>query len=281
MNEVNYIKSSKELNEINISKSDNQLEENQYDKETEEKNRKTKKNIIKTRIYLNEITPELLDEIQNSAEEIEEWEKIIIMLAICDKTKNINRAKKILAQNKNVEGLNIKDVNRIMNQIKAKKNIFDFNVYDKILGWELDEKLLDENRNTRQEIKKVKHEKEEVQIHKVDAFAKSEFLKRSLHSEHEISEEKVRRNRVKDGKNDSINKNGQKGLDKIDETKIAYKKNKKDIESEIRKIKAAQKKIYIMLQSKDVDEQKKAIKLWDISEYKLDKLRRQLGDQER
>ena len=36
-----------------------------------------------------------------------------------------------------------------------------------------------------------------------------------------------------------------------------------------------------MLQSKDVDEQKKAIKLWDISEYKLDKLRRQLGDQER
>lgn len=281
MNEVNYIKSSKELNEINISKSDNQLEENQYDKETEEKNRKTKKNIIKTRIYLNEITPELLDEIQNSAEEIEEWEKIIIMLAICDKTKNINRAKQILAQNKNVEGLNIKDVNRIMNQIKAKKNIFDFNVYDKILGWELDEKLLDENRNIRQEIKKVKHEKEEVQIHKVDAFAKSEFLKRSLHSEYEISEEKVRRNRVKDGKNDSINKNGQKGLDKIDETKIAYKKNKKDIESEIRKIKAAQKKIYIMLQSKDVDEQKKAIKLWDISEYKLDKLRRQLGDQER
>ncbi len=97
--------------------------------------------IIRTRIYLDKIDDDFIDEI-NESEILSQYQKTIILLALCEKNNMLKRAKQI-KDNSNFKNENErKEINKIIERIKSNKiKNFDLKRYDSVLGWEYNEEL--------------------------------------------------------------------------------------------------------------------------------------------
>ena len=98
-------------------------------------------NQIKTRLYYNKIDVELLEQI-GSSEELTEYERTVILLAICEKQKMPTRAKQIASKFESDDQMQNRTIKQIIERAKNKNpKIFPWEFYDGTLKWELDKKL--------------------------------------------------------------------------------------------------------------------------------------------
>lgn len=98
-------------------------------------------NQIKTRLYYNKIDAELLEQI-GSSEELTEYERTVILLAICEKQKMPTRAKQIASRFESDDQRQNRTIKQIVERAKNKnQKIFPWEFYDSTLNWELDKKL--------------------------------------------------------------------------------------------------------------------------------------------
>ena len=98
-------------------------------------------NQIKTRLYYNKIDVELLEQI-GSSEELTEYERTVILLAICEKQKMPTRAKQIASRFESDDQMQNRTIKQIIERAKNKNpKIFPWEFYDGTLKWELDKKL--------------------------------------------------------------------------------------------------------------------------------------------
>ena len=98
-------------------------------------------NQIKTRLYYNKIDVELLEQI-GSSEELTEYERTVILLAICEKQKMPTRAKQIASKFESDDQMQNRTIKQIIERAKNKNpKIFPWEFYDSTLNWELDKKL--------------------------------------------------------------------------------------------------------------------------------------------
>ena len=118
-----------------------QEEKRKLELEDEMKLREPVLNEIKTKIYyeIEKIEPQ--DIIQN--EQLAEYQKLYILLAIYEKEKKVNNIKELAKQYK--ESKEIKDINIVLQRaISKKKQIFNWEFYDDALGWNIDKKMKEE-----------------------------------------------------------------------------------------------------------------------------------------
>ncbi len=119
---------------------------------------------IKTKIYYNKIDNELIEQINQSGL-LSEYQKTLIMLAICEKKNMPERAKQIQAK-ANLEDENQKkEVRKIIERIKSKKKaIFNLGEYDRLLNWRFEHKLVEKyNKENESKNQLAKNENEDNQ----------------------------------------------------------------------------------------------------------------------
>ena len=98
-------------------------------------------NQIKTRLYYNKIDAEVIEQI-SSSEELTEYERTVILLAICEKQKMPTRAKQIASKFESDDQMQNRTIKQIIERAKNKNpKIFPWEFYDGTLKWELDKKL--------------------------------------------------------------------------------------------------------------------------------------------
>ena len=98
-------------------------------------------NQIKTRLYYNKIDAEVIEQI-SSSEELTEYERTVILLAICEKQKMPTRAKQIASKFESDDQMQNRTIKQIIERAKNKNpKIFPWKFYDGTLKWELDKKL--------------------------------------------------------------------------------------------------------------------------------------------
>lgn len=98
-------------------------------------------NQIKTRLYYNKIDAEVIEQI-SSSEELTEYERTVILLAICEKQKMPTRAKQIASKFESDDQMQNRTIKQIIERAKNKNpRIFPWEFYDGTLKWELDKKL--------------------------------------------------------------------------------------------------------------------------------------------
>ena len=96
---------------------------------------------IRTQLYYDKVDNEVIEGLKTNRQ-ISEFKKVISLLAICEKRKMKNEAKRIVGEyvsrNEKEKGI----IRQILERIGTKKsNIFDITKYDDILGWKMDLKL--------------------------------------------------------------------------------------------------------------------------------------------
>lgn len=110
-------------------------------------------NQIKTRLYYNKIDAEVIEQI-SSSEELTEYERTVILLAICEKQKMPTRAKQIASKFESDDQMQNRTIKQIIERAKNKNpRIFPWEFYDGTLKWELDKKLsqkFEEERETKE-----------------------------------------------------------------------------------------------------------------------------------
>ena len=95
-------------------------------------------NQIKTKLYYELEKIDLQEILQNK--ELTEKQKLYVALAINEKRKNVKNIKELASKYKDSD--EIKNINIILQRTQSKKKkIFDWEIYDVCLGWELDENL--------------------------------------------------------------------------------------------------------------------------------------------
>ncbi len=120
---------------------------------------------IKTKIYSERIDNNIIEEISKN-EILSEYEKTIVLLAICEKKNMVERARQIKSKANITDKQQIKEINRIVERIKStKKAKFDLTKYDNILTWKIDEDLL---RQYQEEDNKKEIEQSKDKIEKLD-----------------------------------------------------------------------------------------------------------------
>ena len=204
-------------------------------------NKKEELNKIKTKIYCKKIDDQLIEEINNS-KELNEYERTIILLLICEIKKISKRAKQIAKSYSTESKEERKSINSILNRIESKKTkILDMGIYDDILKWELDSKLLENYKEEKIRTKKVKKQKEKEPETKIK------------------TSEKIQKTNVKE-----VTK---KIVEESDNAKGQNKKERDRRNMMVQYIESfiedSRKKIYVSMQSMNNRVQKKAIDNWD------------------
>ncbi|MBP3255276.1 MAG: hypothetical protein J6M60_02150 [Clostridia bacterium] len=120
-------------------------------------------NIIKTRIYLDYLPRELIEEIRNS--DIDDWQKVISIMAIYKKKNENRNAEMTLKEAKRMfktDPVKLKKLNSLSSYITSnKQKMFDWNLFDTMLKWKIDEKYAEDYRSGKIQ---VEEDKEEVVV---------------------------------------------------------------------------------------------------------------------
>lgn len=206
-----------------------------------------------------------------NSKEIEEYKKIIALLAVCEKSKKVNKAKELLKEYKGYIETCTKEqkkkINKILERIKSKKiNIFDMGYYDMILCWEQDEELEQEYERQKEEEKESKKKLSE-NIIKEKKDTETKRVKKTTSEEKEEKSTETSNKTIKREEFLESIKVEKKQNPKIKEKKIRTEKKGPTIKEKrenIRKFIDEQRRIaYVRAQSQDVNIQSKAIKDWD------------------
>ena len=143
-----------------MKKSEETMLEQNFENDESDKSKKIL-NRLKTQIYYDQIDNQLISDIESS-EELSDFEKIVSILAICEKRNMKGKAKDVLKKFKLTDKKEKGIVQGIMDRIQSKKlHIFDISKYSPILQWSYDEELktqyedeLGKERETNRELKK-------------------------------------------------------------------------------------------------------------------------------
>ncbi len=252
-------------------------------------------NQIKTKLYYELEKIDLQEILQNK--ELTEKQKLYVALAINEKRKNVKNIKELA--NKYKDSDEIKNINIILQRTQSKKKkIFDWEIYDVCLGWELDENLQNkyeqnkkkqkENGITQREekLRTKKHKEEEQQQERKKQNKVREQIikgKYNVHTNKKISDNNIQKPKVQQflkselkheekHKNNNDFKNELKVQVQQDTTKIKQQneeKQQKHIYTEVMEYLIEKRKpIYVKMQSTDLEKQREGISQWD----KLDDL---------
>lgn len=130
-----------------IKKTLGKIEENPNYKKIDEKAKINYINTIKTEMYYDKINSKRIEEIKKNDMELDDWRKGIILLAIYDKKQNVKTFQTLIKEMKKSFKYDVEKM-KYLNQLYNKKsNIFDWKIFDSILSWKVDEKLLKEEKN--------------------------------------------------------------------------------------------------------------------------------------
>ena len=232
-------------------------------------------NRIRTKLYYDKIEQGDIEEIKNS-EFVSEYEKNCILLAIYEKTKNVQKAKQLVKKYKeeNPDSKDIKTFNIIMQRIESKKiKIFDFTLYDKLLKWEFDKELEEEYK---EELRKESDKKREQKMQ-----IRKEATQVVTGSKKVFTETKTTETVEKPVKKETLAK----------KIKVVNPQQEKTVQEKVKKesthfneiveyLKEKRKEIYVKLQSKDWNIQRKAQEQWDKMEILLDRVENSREDKE-
>lgn len=252
-------------------------------------------NQIKTKLYYELEKIDLQEILQNK--ELTEKQKLYVALAINEKRKNVKNIKELAKKYKDSD--EIKNINIILQRTQSKKKkIFDWEIYDVCLGWELDENLQNkyeqnkkkqkENGITQREekLRTQKHkEEEQQQERKKQNKVREQIIKEkyNVHTNKKISDNNIQKPNVQQffksklkheekHKNNNDFKNELKVQVQQDTTKIKQQneeKQQKHIYTEVMEYLIEKRKpIYVKMQSTDLETQREGISQWD----KLDDL---------
>ena len=252
-------------------------------------------NQIKTKLYYELEKIDLQEILQNK--ELTEKQKLYVALAINEKRKNVKNIKELA--NKYKDSDEIKNINIILQRTQSKKKkIFNWEIYDECLGWELDENLQNkyeqnkkkqkENGITQREekLRTKKHKEEEQQQERKKQNKVREQIikgKYNVHTNKKISDNNIQKSKVQQffkselkheekHKNNNDFKNELKVQVQLDTAKIKQQNEEiqqKYIYTEVMKYLIEKKKlIYVKMQSTDLEKQREGISQWD----KLDDL---------
>ena len=252
-------------------------------------------NQIKTKLYYELEKIDLQEILQNK--ELTEKQKLYVALAINEKRKNVKNIKELA--NKYKDSDEIKNINIILQRTQSKKKkIFDWEIYDVCLGWELDENLQNkyeqnkkkqkENGITQREekLRTKKHKEEEQQQERKKQNKVREQIikgKYNVHTNKKISDNNIQKPKVQQflkselkheekHKNNNDFKNELKVQVQQDTAKIKQQNEEiqqKYIYTEVMEYLIEKRKpIYVKMQSTDLEIQREGISQWD----KLDDL---------
>lgn len=147
------------------------LDEEMLKRQTVVDNKQDKKNllnVIKTKLYCDDVTLDFLQQIKQDKENLTDWERVVVLLAIYDKQKNHKSSEKVLKESKKSfenDVRKIKILNNLQNVILSKKpRAFDWSMFDKILGWQLDEDVHQEIKSKRESEKANGEERKRIEI---------------------------------------------------------------------------------------------------------------------
>ena len=289
-----------EVIQLQIEKIEKKLKEyNPFCKESKE-SKESKENLellnkIKTKLYYELEEIDLQEILQDK--ELTEKQKLYVALAINEKRKNVKNIKELAKKYK--DSNEIKNINIILQRTQSKKKqIFNWEIYDECLGWELDENLKNkyeqnkkkqkENEITQreEELRKQKHDEEEQQQERKKQNKVREQIikgKYNVHTNKKISDNNIQKPKVQQffkselkheekHKNNNDFKNELKVQVQQDTAKIKQQNEEiqqKYIYTEVMKYLIEKKKlIYVKMQSKDIETQREGIAQWD----KLDDL---------
>ena len=252
-------------------------------------------NKIKTKLYYEFEGIDVQEILQNK--ELTEKQKLYVALAINEKRKNVKNIKEIAKRYKDSD--EIKNINIILQRTQSKKKkIFNWEIYDECLGWELDENLKNkyeqnkkkqkENGITQREekLRTQKHKEEEQQQERKKQNKVREQIikgKYNVHTNKKISDNNIQKPKVQQffkselkheekHKNNNDFKNELKVQVQQDTAKIKQQNEEiqqKYIYTEVMEYLIEKRKpIYVKMQSTDLEIQREGISQWD----KLDDL---------
>ena len=114
-------------------------------------------NQIKTKMYYNKLQNTDIDEVKMN-DKISKKQRVYVLLAIYEKQKNSNQAKKLVNEYKSKNGnpIDNKILNIIMQRIEnKKKKFFDWGFYYNLLKWNMDEELKEKYEHEKELLNKV------------------------------------------------------------------------------------------------------------------------------
>ena len=234
---------------------------------------------LKTKLYFDKVDDQLISEIELS-QDLDEFEKIVSLLAICEKRNMKEKAKQVLKTFHPTDKQEKSIVNGIMDRIKSKKpQIFDIVKYDLILHWSFNHKL----KAQYEEELKVEREEREAKKRQITLLPKTETTqsiikpvekhpKALIHSGEKLDKSAEYRKKLEvtslKTSNEQLNiinhrNNEKKNVNNQTQMMINY------IHEFIQE---QREKVYVNMQSKNVKIQSDAISKWDRIEILLERI---------
>lgn len=230
---------------------------------------------IRTQLYYDKVDNEVIEGLKTN-KQISEFKKVISLLAICEKRKMKNEAKRVAAAYITEDKREKSIIRQILERIGTKKsNIFDITKYDDILGWKMDLKL---KRQYDDELRAASASKrEKMMLATREKAQEKEVAKPKTSTSVQVREKQAdrsamyRRSLFVKPDNNHTRKPTEQNREK--EAKINSKKQDKIMYDHINKfIREQRKKVYVNMQSQDAKTQADAISKWDRIEVLLEKI---------
>ena len=228
-------------------------------------------NQIKTKLYYELEKIDLQEILQNK--ELTEKQKLYVALAINEKRKNVKNIKEIAKRYKDSD--EIKNINIILQRTQSKKKkIFDWQIYDVCLGWELDENLQNKYEQNKKKQNKVReqiikgkynvHTNKKISDNNIQKPKVQQFLKSELKHE----EKQKNNNNFKNGLKVQVQQETAKIKQQNEEIQQKY------IYTEVMEYLIEKRKsIYVKMQSKDLEKQREGISQWDKLDDLIEKIK--------
>ena len=239
----------------------------------EEGNNQQYMNQIKTMLYYDKVDKEVIEEIKKTTE-VTDDKRVIMLLAICEKIKDVKQAQKIVKEAKESNFPGVDKLNIIMERIKSKKvRIFDFGFYDDILYWNFDESLSKQYQQELENEKKEKtssREKKEVKTSEIVDKTKETDLQdieaRKI-QKHNIYKEFNNRKRFQEEVRVNVKENHKI---QVEEKQTVYMQM---VDNILMYLQRHRKNVYVKMQSEDIIIRREAIKTSDKIDILMDDLK--------
>ena len=234
---------------------------------------------LKTKLYFDKVDDQLISEIELS-EDLDEFEKIVSLLAICEKRNMKGKAKEVLKTFHPTDKQEKSVVNGIMERIKSKKlQIFDIAKYDLILHWSFNDKL------KAQYEKELRAEREEREAKKqqITVLPKIETTqstikpvekhpKAPIHSGEKLDKSAEYRKKLAVTSPKTSNEQPNIINHRNNEEKNVNNQTQMMINYIHQFIQKQREKVYVNMQSQNVEIQSDAISKWDRIEILLERI---------
>ena len=152
----------KKIEKLN-SKNEKSNTEGEYIKSHKEDEKKARQEFLnrqKTYIYEEKIDDDFFENVITNTS-LNDWDRMLVLIAACEKTGNSKLMKSIIEQYKKENEDVSKERKKVLNELKQRSNgktqkVFGWQLYDESLRWKLDEELINELEKAKAETSKNK-----------------------------------------------------------------------------------------------------------------------------